>query len=71
MQRRAKACTLGRLSAFVPPRHTDPRLGVLKLPPVTMAVLTYGWFISKERNEEMAAELLAASRSGRSATTRL
>ena len=63
MQQRAKACTLGRLPSFVPSRPTDPRVGVSKLPPVAMAVLTYSWFISKERNEEMAAELLAASRS--------
>jgi hypothetical protein len=52
-----------------PPRPTDPRVRVSKLPPATKVVLTYSWFIFKQRNEEMAAGLLAASRSGRSSAT--
>jgi hypothetical protein len=51
----------------VPPRPTDPRVRVSKLPPVTKAVLGYSWFISKERNEAKAAELLAAVREAKRA----
>jgi hypothetical protein len=51
----------------VPPRPTDPRVRVSKLPPVTKAVLGYSWFISTERNEAMKAELLAAVREAKRA----
>ena len=51
----------------VPPRPTDPRVRVSKLPPMTKAVLAYSWFISKERNEEKAAELLAVVREAKRA----